>query len=166
MNKNMRIDVYVENIGSIGNESPWNLYFHYNNVEFCLLYQQPESATFAKYFKRKIHGDLPGAYYTDDHGWRKTKDDENSVLSRINGIDNIKADLYPIISACTNLDIQADLVVHLDGKEYVLVSDCSDHKYIANNPESKKGYNQDVLYQLDIDLDSLDIPPKTSQGVK
>jgi len=159
MNRNKRIDVYVEY---------GELYFYYNGVEFCMLYQNPEAAAFASYFKRKVYGDLPGARYTDYHGWRGTREDFNSVISLINGIDNIKNNLTSIVGGCTNLDIQADLVVHLNGREFILVSDVDNDKYRANDSlgMSKKGYNPEVLHQLNSALDSLDAPSNTPRNVR
>ena len=95
---------------------------------------------------------MPGASYTDYRGWRGTREDFNSVISLINGIDNIRKNLVSIVSGCTNLDIQADLVVHLNGSEYLLVSDVDNDKYRANDSLgiSKKGYNPEVLLQLNI----------------
>lgn len=122
-----KIDGYIEKI-----DDDYNMYFHYNGVEFCFLYKDWNAKSFAIHFAQKVNKDLPGVSFTDDHGYteyaRKVSfsHDQCQIISAIKGADNIREDLVHFMVACKNLDINSDFAVHFDGNSYDLVSDKKD----------------------------------------
>ena len=113
-----KIDGYIEKYGD-----DYNMYFHYNGVEACFLYEHEEAKNFANYFSHKMSRNLPGVIYSDDHGWTKKEYDDSAVISSIKGVKNIDDDLSYFMTGCKNLDIEADFDIYFDNKKYEIVKD-------------------------------------------
>lgn len=149
-----KVDAYIEE-EYVNGEVNYNMWLHYNDVEFCFLYANPEAAAFASYFKNKLYSNDDGFTFTDSHGSTTSRSDYDSVLASVKGLDNIDRALMPIIGASTNLDIESDLIVHLNGEEFKLVGDADDKEYRPDSSFSKKGLSFEVLGELDKRLKTL-----------
>lgn len=157
MKRERTIDAYIEPIKVNNITEEHKMYIHYAGVEGCFLHQHPEIADFAAYFKRKLSCSNTGMLFTDSYGMRKNEEDFDSILYVIDGLDNIDRALITLISTCTNLDIQSDLVVHIGDKSYPLVREVDGEEYLANDTFklSRKGYSLDVLTKLSTDIEAL-----------
>lgn len=146
-----RIDAYVEQAST-----DYNMYFSYNDVEFNFLSVNPQATSLARSFKTKLPQAENVYTFTDTSGWVTTRENPNSVLSSIKGLNNIENSLHSIISASANLDIQSDLIVHIKNKEFQLVGNV-DENYAPSDTLnlSKKGFSLDVLLQLEEEISTL-----------
>ena len=150
-----KIDAYIEPIKINGEILNYRMYMHYNDVEYCFLSYNDEAANFASYFKRKLLCSSREMMFTDKYGIISRKDDFDSVLACVTGVEDIDRSIISIMNACMNLDIQSDLTYHLNGESYPLVRDVDDIKYKSLDSFSKKGSSDDVLLDLSIELDGL-----------
>lgn len=151
--KERRVDAYIQEAYNNGNRE-YNMWIHYNGVDFAFLYRNPEAGNFAQYFKRKmlpVTNDTEGMMFTDTRGWSISQTSNEALLAGVKGLQNIDRALMSLISASTNLDIQSDLIVHVDGEQYSLVQTVDGKDYKANDTLgiSRKGLSFSVLSELD-----------------
>ncbi|MBQ6497979.1 MAG: hypothetical protein IJI58_04635 [Bacilli bacterium] len=152
-----KVDGYIEPIVCNGDIYNYKMYMLYNGIEPCYLNNFPETASFASYFKRKMSCRNDEMLFANTYGLKAKYDDQDSMLSTITGLDNIDKSLVSLICACTNLDIQADLTIHIKDKDYPLVRTVDDKKYVSYNLTdlSDKGLSDDVLLDLSLDIENL-----------
>lgn len=149
---NKRIDAFIEK-----HNKEYHLYLHYNNLDFVFLYKDPEAEEFAIEFKWKYLVSNPPAFnhtFTDNRGWVKEKRDYKSLIASIKGIEHIDDAIANLVSTSLNLDIQSDLIFHLNEKEYEVVKDVDNEEYFAADTlkVSKKGISKDELHSLASDI--------------
>lgn len=154
MNKRT-VDAYIEPIKVNSNILNYRMYMQYNGLDFCFLSNDSETANFASYFKRKMGHFTKETMLTDKYGIMTKNDNFDSVVAYITGIDNIDSSISSLIVTSMNLDIQSDLTVHIGEKDYPLVRDVDNKKYTYNDNLSKKGYDDDVLLNLSLEIDNL-----------
>ena len=144
------VDAYIEPIKVNGFIEDYKMYLAYNGVEPCYLYGCPEFAKFASYFKRKMGASTKGMTFTDYYGIRSSFNDFESVLYTVTGSDNLMRAINYIEDTCENLDIQSDLTIYLNGKEYPVVREVDGEEYKARDyfKYSKKGHNNKVYVDL------------------
>lgn len=173
MEKNIKkVDAYLRDY-KISDESEIKYYlsFSYNGLDFSKLYQDKETELFAIDFKWKY---LNGNYYADKHtftdnkGNPSTKRDYFSVISSIKGIEEIDDAVRDLVIACVNLEVQADLTIHYNDKEYPLVSDTDNKIYFPSDrlKVSKKGYSIEQLTELKKDIRNIKKESKNVQKKK
>lgn len=129
-----KIDGYIEP-SFINNELDYDLWFTYNDIEGCFLYQDSPSASLAKYYNQAINHDLNGAIYTDIES-REVKRNNDSFIYCIKGIDNILKSLSTLRFASENPFVLATFAIHLD--EYIYNIGClgiDSEKCINDNQE-------------------------------
>ena len=153
MNKNSKIDAYIKPmLHEENNRRYYKMYFVYNDIEYCYLFQNPEALNVATSF-RKVIPNLEGVTYTDQYGLYGNKD---TVLGTITELDNIKNSIIHITRACLNSKVPTDLTIHQKGISYDIVRDLDNTKYITNNEKSNgKGYNLEKLQQLLDDIKNI-----------
>ena len=151
-----RIDAILEE-HNINGKMEHKLYFHYNGVEFTFLYKAEEAEVFASEFKWKYlitNTSADNHRFTDNKGYTMDKRYYYSVLSSINGIEEIDDSIVNLISTCCNLDIQSDLTFHYNDKEYPLVRSVDHKEYHPSDKQqiSKKGFSIKQLKELTKDI--------------
>lgn len=154
MNKN-KVDAYIEPIKVNSSILNYRMYMQYNDLDYCFLSKDSETASFASYFKRKMGHLTDEVMLTDKYGIISKNDNLESVVAYITGIENIDNSIIPLITTCMNLDIQSDFTVHMGKKDYPLVRDIDNKKYTSTNDLSKKGYDNEGLLNLSLELNKL-----------
>ena len=152
-----KIDAYLEARPNDG-QMDYNMYFKYNGVDSGFLNRHPEQNQFARLFKACLFAtDIPGFVFTNQNGTVVSQNDSNAVLSSIHGLDNItNYALRAIMAASEAWDVEADLVVHLNGQEFKLVSDEDEINYISSpGSGSLKGRSDYVINDLINNLENL-----------
>ena len=155
--KNNNVDGYIEPIVCNGDIYNYKMYMLYNGIEPCYLNNFPETASFASYFKRKMSCRNDEMLFADTYGLRAKYEDHDSMLSTITGLDNIDKSLIALICACTNLDIQANLTIHIKDKDYPLVRTIDGKDYVPYDQTdlSEKAVSDDMLLALSLDIENL-----------
>lgn len=166
--KERKVDAYIQE-SYINGEREYNMWIHYNGVDFALLSRDREAGSFAQYFKRKmmpVTHNTEGMLFTDTSGWTISSGSNEALLAGVKGLENIDRSLMSLISASTNLDIQSDLIIHVGNEEFALVRTVDGKEYKPNDTLglSKKGLSFGVLAKLDQKIASL--PEETKKHIK
>lgn len=166
--KNRKVDAYIEK-SYINGKTEYNMWLHYNGIDFAFLTQNPEAALFAQYIKRKmlpVTHSTEGLIFTTPGGWSIDKNSDEALLAGVKGIEAIDKSIMTLISGCTNLDIQSDLTIHIDDEEFGLVRNADGVTYKTNDMLglSQKGLSFDILSKLDRKIASL--PEETKKHNK
>ena len=152
MESKRKIDAYIEPIKLYGDIINYRMYMHYNDIDYCFLHQDKEANDLASSFRKKLLHGNEEMMFTDKYGIGTKNNDSESVLGYVTGINDIDKSIVNIISACMDPDVQADLTVHLKGRNYPLVQEI-DNKSISVSDE--KELNCDVLFDLSTDINRL-----------
>lgn len=154
-----KVDAYIQEYYDNG-EIEYNMWMHYNGLDFAFLHRNEEAGLFAQYYKRKMLSSSlsrDGMSFTDTHGQRISSESYDSLLAGIKGLENIDKGLISLIGGCTNLDIQSDLTIHLNGEEYPIVRNANGENYKSYDAcgFSKKGVSFEELAKLDQQISQL-----------
>ena len=154
-NINNRIDAYIEE-----NSGTYNIYFNYNNINSDSLYTDSNTRNFAINFKWKYLNSNPrinNHTFTDDHGSIKEKTNFFTVLSSVKGIKEIDDALVGLVVASVHPEINSDLTIHLNEKEYPLVRDTDRKEYFPADilKTGIKGLSVEHLHEITKDLNQL-----------
>ena len=161
-----KIDAYIEeNCGS------YNIYFHYNDVEFVFLHRDNHARNFAINFKWKYLNSnvkIVEHTFTDDHGFVKDKKEYFTVLSSIKGIKNIDDSIVGLVVACVHPEINSDLTIHLNSKEYPIVRDVDRKEYFPADilKTGVKGISVEHLHEITKDINQIKHANKSNQYKK
>lgn len=153
-----KVNAFIEPIRVKGDILNYRMYMNYNDVAYCFVNTNQDVAHFAAYFQRKLPCDIKGTTFTDQYGIAGKVCKEDSIVGYVTGLENISNSLIGLSGSCTNLDIQADLTVHLNGKEYKIVrniDEIKDKESIILPIDGKKGIDFDELLNLDLILEEL-----------
>ena len=156
--ENEKVNAFIEPIKVNGEILNYRMYMNYNGIDYCFLNTNQEAANFASYFQRKLPCEIEGATFTDPYGLAGKICKEDSIVGYITGLDNIADSLIGLSGSCTNLDIQADLTVHLNGKAYKIVrniDDIEDKDSIILPIDGKKVIDFNELLDLDLVIEEL-----------
>ena len=150
-----RIDAYIEK-----NCDDYNIYFHYNGIDFAFLHTDTVTRNFAINFKWKYLNSntrVINHTFTDDHGYTKEKRDYFTVLSSIKGIKQIDDSIVGIIVACVHPEVNSDLTIHLYDKEYPIVRNVDKKEYFPADilKTGTKGLSVEHLHEITRDLNQI-----------
>lgn len=157
---NNKIDAYIEEYHKSTGELEYNLFFNYNGIDSSLIYKDKEAKIFAINFKWKYlnSNTKPNNHtYTDDHGWTKEKTELSSILSSIKGIKEIDDAIVALVVASVHPEINSDLTIHLNDKEYDLVRNADRIEYFSPDilKTGNKGFSKNELHEIDKDIRTL-----------
>lgn len=155
-----KVDAYIREYTTTDNEHKCYMSFSYNGLDFAHLYKDQDARLFAIYYKWNYLQKNPDAYnhtFTDSKGNPSKKRDYTSVLSSIKGEEEINDALKCLIYACTRSNVQADLTLHYNEKEYPLVRDTDNDIYFPSDllKVSKKGYSYEQFTEVLEDINSI-----------
>lgn len=144
-----RVDAYIE-IEQTDSSVDYNMHFCYNGVKTDLLYEDSESAEFARHFTRKFYNQGSGLVFMDAYGRRTLRQDVMAVLGAVRGLDHVEQSLIGLSLASENLDVQSDLFVHLGDEMYQLVGNVDSNKFESTShlKDAEKGYSLEALLQV------------------
>ena len=170
MTKNIdnKVDAYLREYTTTDGENKCYMSFSYNGLDFAHLYKDQDARLFAIYYKWNYLQKNPDAYnhtFTDSEGNPSKKRDYTSVLSSIKGKEEIEEAMKVLIYACTRSNVQADLTVHYNDKEYPLVRDTDNEIYFPSDllKVSKKGYSYGELKEFLNDINTIKENTKSTQ---
>lgn len=166
-----KVDAYLREYTLKDGEKKCYLSFAYNGLDFAHLNEDEDARLFAIYYKWNYLQKNPDAFnhtFTDSEGKPSIKRHYTSILSSIKGIDEISDSIKGLIHACTRSNVQADLTLHYNEKEYPLVRDTDNDIYFPSDllKVSKKGYSYEQLTEVLNELDSIKNPSIDVQNKK
>ena len=155
-----KVDAYLREYTTTDGEHKCYMSFSYNGLDYAHLYKDQDARLFAIYYKWNYLQKNPDAYnhtFTDSEGNPSKKRDYTSVLSSIKGKEEIEEAMKVLIYACTRSNVQADLTVHYNDKEYPLVRDTDNEIYFPSDllKVSKKGYSYEQLTEILNDVNNI-----------
>ena len=158
MNNKNTINTYIEPIKVGGDIYDYRMYMNYNDYDYCFLWNDDNAHKLAINIKKGMPCFALETTFTDQYGIINKKDNANSFVGYVTGTDNIDDSIVPIIHACMNPDIQADLTYHLNGKDYPIVRDIDHKDYLPLGflGAGDKGVNEDILLDLTLEIKNLD----------
>lgn len=154
---NNKIDAYIEEFNDSTGNVDYKLYFEYNGLDSGIIHKDAQARNLAINFKWKYlnsNSKPLNHTYTDDHGWAKEKTEITSILSSVKGIKEIDEAIVGLVVASVHPEINSDLTIHLNDKEYNLVKDADRKEYLAPDilKTGCKGFSKDELHEIDKDL--------------
>lgn len=160
------IDAYIIP-QEINGEENYTMYFCYNEQRYNRIKAYSKEVSLADSFKRKILGEKRGFVFSDIEGNILPHNDYNAVIAYIEGLDNIRISMDSLIASCTNLDVQSDFSVFINGDEHPIVRDTSQDGYHASDSLgiSKKGYSFQEVLRLEKNLEILSASLKKEENI-
>lgn len=153
--ENKIVSASIEPIKVNGQVLNYRMYMKYNGVDFCFLNSNPEDHTFASEVKSEMSCETDGITYTDGYGLIAEKDNHNSTIGYVTGINNITNSLVGMAVACKSLKIQSDLSVHFNDEDYRIVRDTNELTAEAKRNTitlGTKDFDAEEFFRLDHDI--------------
>lgn len=153
-----KVNAFIEPIKVKGDILNYRMYMNYNGIDYCFVNTNKDVANFASYLQRKLPCKLKEATFTDSYGIASKNRTDSSIIGYVTGLSNISEAIIGIAEACTNLDIQADLTMHLNNQEYKIVrktSEIESETRVNTILDGNKGIDFDELLRLDLDMEAL-----------
>ena len=150
------VDAYIKERDIVGPDK-YAMDLYYDGIKFDELHKtcNTNTAKFASHFKRKIPCEVDMMIFSNYSGILSQKENNNSVLARVIGLDNIDKSIIALLYTSTNLDVQSDLTIHLNDKDYPLVRTVDFENYLSADGYSLKGYNSDIWLSMINDIEKL-----------
>ena len=156
------VDAYIRE-REIEGPDKYAMDLYYDGIKFDELNKSyAYTKDFASHFKKRIPCEVDMMIYSNYSGLLSEKDNTHSVLARVIGLDNIDKSIIALLYTSTNLDIQSDLTVHLNDKDYPLVRTVDYENYRTPDRCSLKGYSTDIWRSIINDIHEL----KTDNNIK
>lgn len=148
-----KIDAYIQK-----DSDDYCIYFNYNDINNSSIYKDAHTRNFAINFNKKYlktAAKFPNHNFTDDHG--NINEKKPTILSSIVSIKSIDDAIVRLIAAGVHPEVNSDITIYLNGKQYDLVRDADRSEFFAADilKSKTKGLSTDQLIELSSDLSKL-----------